>query len=271
MMPIKTLRPYLLFISLGLVSGCGLDLSGKKASPPKIRHWHGIVFMDKSVSINPQQSYIQDKYNQILTELVNQNLKQKGDRLDIYYLHENTTKAKVWSFTCKSYLNPEDTLQASQADIDMAKNAFSIQLRKEKAAILKKCLSTLAFTNVSSSNKFTDVWASLEVIDKLIDPEEAKEYHVYYLSDMIESMKGPGRRDFHLFPPKDKTQAEAWAIEDAEKIRQNLNLEKFSTLHITIALPFEPDRSSKENNPYVTYYWEKLFEKLGIEESPQEV
>jgi hypothetical protein len=82
---------------------------------------------------------------------------------------------------------------------------------------------------------------------------------VYYFSDMIESVKGSDRRDFHIKPPKDDSQAEQEAKADIKK------LEKYAigSPQVTIVSPFEPTASTKENNPHVTHYWQTLFQELG--------
>jgi hypothetical protein len=82
---------------------------------------------------------------------------------------------------------------------------------------------------------------------------------VYYFSDMIESVKGVNRRDFHIHPPTNDAQAEEWAKADLKQV------EKYAigSPSVTIISPFEPTASTKENNPSVTYYWQTLFQELA--------
>jgi hypothetical protein len=232
---------------------------------------HSIIFIDKSVSVNPNHQFISQKYGNIFKEIVQQNIHGKGDRIDVYYIHENTAKARVWSLTSKATIAAEDTINANPTDIEMIKNQYELTLQKEKKDFLKKCTEALNFLNDSKSNQSTDIWASLEVIDKLVKSDEKRVMKIYYLSDMIESMKATDRRDFHKTPPTTKEQAEKWAKEDFEKMQQYLDLDKFTNLEIKIALPFEPNSTVAQNNPVVTHYWETLFSLLGVEENVEEI
>ena len=143
-------------------------------------------------------------------------------------------------------------------DIEAIKMGFDLSLKREKAIFQKQANMRLMQTNASSSNTYTDILASLEVIAKLA--ENSSNMKVYYFSDMIESMKGSDRRDFQFAPPKDAAQANEWAKVDAERYK-NLVL---GSPEIMIISPFEPTASSKENNPMVSIYWKALFENLGV-------
>jgi hypothetical protein len=263
----------ILILTLFLLASCGI-LQEKKAeqqNPKKPQLVHSIVFVDKSVSVKPDKKFISDKYKGIFKEIVNQNIHGKGDKLDIYYIHENTAKARVFSLTSKASIVAEDTLNANPTDVAMVKNKFDMDLRKERNAFFKKGEETLTFSNQSASNQNTDIWASLDVLNKLVKTDENRLVKVYFLSDMVESMTQNGRRDFHINPPKDNSQAEIWAKEDLTVLQQRLDLEKFTNLHINIALPFEPTTTRKENNPAIIHYWETLFSLLGVEENIEEL
>ena len=111
--------------------------------------------------------------------------------------------------------------------------------------------------NTGASNLSTDIWASLPVIAKA--GEAGSQVKVYYFSDMIESVKGANRRDFHTNPPISDEQAEADAKTDMKKLQQYA----IGSPQVTIVSPFEPTASTKENNPHVTHYWQTLFQELG--------
>ena len=269
------LKNSILFFSILFLMLCSCDFSEKsKASIQNVnpKNIHSIVFIDKSISVNPGSEFIDKKYTEIFKGIISQNIKHTGDRLDIYYIHENTAKARVWSLKCKSAINPTDTLGANATDIEIIKNKFNIDLRKEKSNFLTKCISSLHFTNQAASNKNTDVLSSINVINKLIKPEKNNYLvKIYYLSDMIESMEGKGRRDFHKLLPKTKEEAEAWAGEDAQYLKQDLDLDILEGIEIKIALPFPPQSTLKENNPNVTHYWQTLFSLLGVEAPIEEI
>ena len=122
-------------------------------------------------------------------------------------------------------------------------------------------------TNASRSNRYTDIQASLPILDRLA--ERGLQVRAYYFSDMVESMPGAGRRDFHTTPPTSADQANAWARQDAERLKNQLT--HLANVEAFLVLPFAPTASSKVNNPYITGYWETLFRELGVSKRLEEV
>ena len=214
-----------------------------------------LVFLDKSVSVNASQSFVSQKYQSALNDIIEQNIRNKGDKLDVYFIHENTSKARALSVTTRSEM--EDISSASATDREAAQTSFDLSLGREKATIRQRVLQQLSAPNTSSSNRETDIWASLPVIAKA--SESGATIKVYYLSDMVESVYRSGRRNFHKTPPKDNAQADEWAKADAEQLKRYT----IGSPDISMILPFAPNASVKENNPAVTQYWQTLFEELG--------
>ena len=215
-----------------------------------------LIFLDKTRSVNVDKAFVGQKYQQALTDIIEQNIHQKGDRLDVYFIHENTSKARALNLTVRSEM--DDVSAASPTDREAAETEFSLLLNREKAQIRQRVLQQLVAQNTGASNQETDIWASLPVIAKA--NETGATVKVYYLSDMIESVKGSGRRDFQVKSPKDNAQADEWAKTDAEKLKRYT----LGSPDITMILPFEPNASVKENNPAVTQYWQTLFSELGV-------
>jgi hypothetical protein len=215
-----------------------------------------LIFLDKTRSVNINKAFVAQKYQQAITDLIEQNVRQKGDRLEVYFIHENTSKARALNVSVRSEM--DDVSAASPTDRETAETEFSMALSKEKAQIRQRVLQQLVAQNSGSSNQETDIWASLPVIAKA--NETGATVKVYYLSDMIESVKGTGRRDFQVIPPKDNAQADEWAKLDAEQLKRYT----LGSPDITMILPFEPNASVKENNPAVTQYWQTLFSELGV-------
>jgi hypothetical protein len=214
-----------------------------------------LVFMDKTQSVNVNKAFVAQKYQQILSDLVEQNIRQKGDKLEVYFIHENTQKARALSLTCRTQV--DDISHMNTTDREAAQTTADLTLQRERMIFLRQLMAKLGVQNVGTSQRYTDIWASLPVINKAA--ESGAEVKVYYLSDMIESMRGANRRDFHTNPPQDNSQAENWAKADAKQMKQYaLNAAK-----IKIALPFDPTSSTKENNPTVTQYWNTLLQELG--------
>lgn len=242
-----------------LISVCSLFFasctSEKEKQPVTDDPVYTLVFMDKTQSVNVNKAFVAQKYQQILTDLVEQNIRQKGDKLEVYFIHENTQKAKALSLTCRTEI--DDVSHMNATDREAAETTADLAIQRERMVFLKQLIAKLGIQNVGASQRQTDIWASLPVINKAA--ESGAEVKVYYLSDMIESMKGANRRDFHNTPPQDNAQAETWAKEDAKQMQQY----GLSAAEVKIALPFEPTSSTKENNPTVTTYWTTLLQELG--------
>ncbi|SKC10892.1 hypothetical protein SAMN05660293_04312 [Dyadobacter psychrophilus] len=244
----------MLSITMLSLASCGGDKEEEKpavADAPV----YTLVFLDKTQSVHVDKQYVNDKYRQTLTDIIETNMKNKGDKLEVYFIHENTSKARALSLTVRS---EKDNMEGSNAtDREGIETAFQLSLQKEKSIYLRQLLAKLNQQNTGASNLSTDIWASLPVIAKA--GESGSEVKVYYFSDMIESVKGANRRDFHIRPPQDDSQAEKDAKEDVKQ------LEKYAigSPQVTIVSPFEATASTKENNPHVTHYWQTLFQELG--------
>lgn len=216
---------------------------------------HTLVFLDKTQSVNVNKDFVQAKYQQALSEIVEQNMRNKGDKLEVYFIHENTSKAKALSLMVRS--EKEGIENASPTDREAIETAFQMSLQREKGIFLRQSMMKLNQQNTGASNQSTDIWASFPIIAKA--SEMGAEVKVYYFSDMIESVKGANRRDFHRQPPVSEEQAESWAKEDSKQLEQYV----IGMPQVTIVSPFEPTASSKENSPQVTRYWQTLFQELG--------
>lgn len=236
-----------------LLSACGGEKEAAKTLPDS--SVYTLIFLDKTQSVNVNKAYVNEKYRRALTDIMETNMKNKGDKLEVYFIHENTSKARALSVAIHSERENMDAANAT--DREAIETSFSVSLQREKGIFLNQLLAKLNQTNTGSSNKSTDIWASLPVIAKAA--ESGSDVKVYYFSDMIESVKGSDRRDFHIKPPKDDTEAEADAKSDSKKLQQYT----IGTPQVTIVSPFEATASSKENNPHITHYWQMLFQELG--------
>jgi len=250
-MKIIFLNCLLLLIVVACSTNSGKEAEkGAKAGPT-----YTLLFIDKSRSVHANQAFVTQKYSQEINDIIEQNIKNGGDKLEVYFIHENTSKARALSLTARSVLEVAENANAT--DQETAQTTFDLSLGREKAAMRQRVLQQLAAQNDDRSNRETDIQASLPVIAKA--NESGATVKVYYLSDMVESVYAAGRRDFHKTPPKDNSQAEQWAKADAEKLKRYT----IGSPDITMVLPFEPNASVKENNPAVTQYWQTLFSELG--------
>lgn len=250
------MKRILAFYFLLTAFACSSD--GDKPKTATDEPTYTLIFLDKTRSVNADKSFVRQKYQQALADIIEENIRQKGDKLAVYFIHENTAKARALSVTARTEM--EDIAAASPTDREAAETEFSLLLSREKAVIRQRVLQQLVAQNTGSSNQETDIWASLPVIEKA--NETGATVKVYYLSDMVESVKGADRRDFQVRPPKGAAQAEEWAKTDAGKLKRYT----LGSPDITMILPFEPNASVKENNPAVTQYWQTLFTELGVGE-----
>ena len=180
---------------------------------------------------------------------------KKATELEVYFIHENTSKARALNVTVRSEM--ADVSAASPTDREAAETEFTLALTREKTQIRQRVLQQLMAQNTDASNRETDIWASLPVIANANETGAAVK--VYYLSDMIESVNGPNRRNFQVKPPRDNAQADEWAKTDASQLKRYM----IGSPAITMILPFEPNASVRENNPAITQYWQTLFSELG--------
>jgi hypothetical protein len=222
-----------------------------KANSPTI---YTLIFIDKTASVDVSKPFIAQKYQQALTSIIEQNVNKAGDKFEIYYIHENTSKGRCLSLKCRTEM--ENTEGMNATDIEAAKTSYDLSIRKERDFVTKQAFARLNAQNVNASNLETNILSSIPVIAKAA--ETGAMVKVYYLSDMVESVKNG--RDFQIKPPKDNTEAEEWAKIDAEKFKNHV----LNSPDISMILPFDPMSSTKINNPTITFYWSKLFENLGV-------
>ena len=249
----------LLFFALITLAACSSDKDKPAETDEPI---YTLIFLDKTRSVNVDASFVRQKYRQALTSIIEENIRQKGDKLAVYFIHENTAKARALNLTVRAGM--DDVSAASPTDREAAETEFDLALNREKARIRQQVLQQLVAQNTGASNQQTDIWASLPVIETAA--ETGATVKVYYLSDMVESVKGADRRDFHVRPPNGNAQADEWAKADAKQLKRYA----LGSPEINLILPFEPNASVRENNPAVTQYWQTLFAELGVERVMEE-
>lgn len=224
---------------------------GNVANSPAI---YTLVFIDKTASVDVSKPFVGQKYQQALNSIIEENIRKSGDKFEIYYIHENTSKGRCLSLMCRTEL--ENTEGVNATDLEAIKTSYDLSIRKERGFVSKQAFARLNAQNDNASNRETNILSSIPVIAKA--SETGALVKVYYLSDMVESVKNG--RDFQKNPPKDDSEAENWAKTDAEKYKNYA----LNSPDISMILPFEPTSSIKENNPTITLYWSKLFENLGV-------
>ena len=227
-----------------------------------------VFFIDKSLS-NNSLSEARATYERVIREAIAENVHQKGDKVMVYFVHDNTAKARALSLTARTQTwdRPlSDAEEASPTDREAAQTDYELQLAREHATMQRQVLTKLDQPNANLSNQHTDLWGSLDVLARADESGKQRSrvrVRAYYLSDMVESMNGPGRRDFHKTPPASNQQADEWAKTDATKLADQYAI---GSPTIRLVLPFAATASARENNPNITRYWHTLFEAMGATE-----
>lgn len=223
----------------------------KEAQKPKTTAI--LFFVDKTASVDLNDEYVGNKYKNALAQIIQENIQHTGDELEMYYVHENTAKARCLKLKVRASLDETEGMNAT--DLEAAQSTFDLMLAKEKKLFTKRAMDKLLQTNNGDSNKETDVLASVNIINEKC--QEVDLVKVYFFSDMVESTLGG--RDFHKNPPKASSEASEMAQSDLEK----LNDAMLSNAEINVLLPYQPTSSSSENNPNISTYWQYIFEELG--------
>ena len=240
------------FILLALVAAACSSAGNEDAARPPA-NTYTLVFLDKTQSVNPNDSFVNGKYSAALKNLVDNNIRGEGDELEVYFIHENTAKARAMSV--RSRTAREDTRGLSPTDLEAASNLYTLSIQRERQAVHSALLQKLMEENRSASNAETDVRAAVQVMATALGNHPR--VSAWFFSDMVESRRNG--RDFHSRPPQNADQARAWADEDAAAY-QDVSL---AGADIRVVLPFAPTSSSRVNNPNVTVYWKTFFEALG--------
>lgn len=249
--------PRFTLLLLLLLTACSAD-KRKDGQPVADDPTYTLFFIDKSLS-NNSLAEARGTYERVIREAIAENVRQKGDKVVVYFVHDNTAKARALSLTARTPL--PDVEGASPTDREAAQTDYELQLAREHALLQRQVLAKLDQANPNASNQHTDLWGSLDVLARA--DESGRMVKAYYLSDMVESMTGSDRRDFHKTPPASNEQADDWAKADAKKLGEQYPIGSPS---IRLVLPFAATASAKENNPTVTRYWHTLLETMGAQE-----
>lgn len=226
------------------------------------RHKHFLLLIDKTLS-NSDTLALQAHQSRIRTWLAD-SLGNNGDRIAAWPINSNTGgDAPFFDEKINVKLPEKDGVGAQTAEDNDA------QYRAELKQVQNECLDKIdvAFSakNLETTNLQTDLWRSLEAASRYFSNCNAGDgQYVLLVSDMVESMKGAGRRDFHLQPIASRQEAETFAQADAAYIRENfkINTKILAVTQFKILFPVQPN--SQTQNNMLRYYWEKLFAELGI-------
>lgn len=214
---------------------------------------HIVLFLDKSASFGLDTAFITQKYQEQIRLLLQSHIQKAGDRIEVFYVHDNTLKGKCLDLVAKT---PQvDTQTLNPTDVESAQLDFDLQIGKERLKFEKKILEVLHLPNSDLSNQMTDLGATLSLLNERNTGDVS--LTSYYFSDMLESTRNG--LNFHKKKPTTPEEAKSWATGEAEKYK-DINLQGVAIIMI---LPFNPMTNSKKNDPYITLFWTTLFENLG--------
>jgi hypothetical protein len=224
---------------------------------------HLIVFIDKTLSVD-FTSTAEDQVVAQLAGLLEGKIGRQGDRVSGYYIHRNTSASS--RFLQEEFATPVPDVTTEGG---VTAKRLLREYEGEQQQFRQQCLdgikTGLAQVNTERTSAYTDLWAALELMSRFFaTAQPGDEKIAVFISDMVESMQGPGRRDFHRHKIPSKEAAEQMAREDAAWIQANLNVQPAHLAGATVKIRLPHDPMSQNDFSMLRYYWEALLGEVGV-------
>lgn len=254
------LRPILLFLLLALsLAACEDD------DQPTESNTHLIVFIDKTLSVD-FTSATEDQVVAQLSGLLEGNIGRQGDRVSGYYIHRNTGASS--HFLLEEFATPLPDVKNKGG---VTAKRMLREYEEAQQGFRQQCLGSiktgLAQVNTERTSAYTDLWAALELMSRFFATAQPSDEKIaFFISDMVESMRGPGRRDFHRHKIPSKEAAEQMAREDAAWIQSQLNVQPAHLVGTIVKIQLPHDPMSQNDFSMLRYYWEALLGEMGVGE-----
>lgn len=219
-----------------------------------------LFFVDKSAS-SENNSNARAEFKSKIHSIVSTRYGTFNSEIRGFTLQQGTLSTSAFiDFTFK--FKPKSCENCGLMKRKMIEQQNQQQILARQNEVQKIIVGQFNAPNSTSSSKYTDLWGSLELISRFFEDKKG-DMLVVYSSDMVESMPGKGRRDFHKNPLKDRADAIKLAKEDMIWIKSKLkvNLSTFKGLKIEVWPPKNTMQGSK--HPNTIYYWETLFGAMG--------
>lgn len=227
---------------------------------------HTLIFFDNTLS-SAIPTKLQQEYTDTLRDIIHERYQSNTATLYGYYIHERTLDARPFQQD-RFKLEEPDRTNLPPLKCRLAKQSYEKDKTNLQNQSAEKLIEAFNAINTSSTAQWTDIWATLEIINRhfsALDKESPRQ--IIFLSDMVESMRGDSRKDYHRKPLADKAAAEAAAKEDLAWIRENLRVGPDCMKGIQVKiLPPAPSIEGQKNLRNIRYYWEALFKELGCTE-----
>jgi hypothetical protein len=259
----------LLFFIISMISlSCGESSAPEDvtdSAPLEIPRTHVLILMDKTLSLSNDSLIL--KFEQPLRSRLVDLISLQDDEVSVHYIHGNTggAQAVYQGVITEAKPTDEELEKLGGASRKDREKEYKRAIDRQRFQISDGVKTALTAPNPEKTKLQTDLWATLETMSRTFSGLTAYDHkYVIFVSDMEESMKGEGRRDFTKKAPADKAEAEAWAREDLEVIKQlyKVQPEVIAGTHVMIYLPKEAQQAG--NFQTVLYYWEAIFKALGI-------
>lgn len=223
-----------------------------------------LVFLDKSGSIKTlDKTALAPISNDLLGYLGA--VLDNGNRISGYFLHDNTLGSSPFINDAYKIECPKLNSSMGVKTIQNTKSEYFNSIKKLKLKSLEVIKNNFGVNNTAPTVKGTDIWSTFELMSRFFKgtPVESKKV-VLYVSDMKESSPKTNGRNFDRELPKDQHEAQKWALQDAEKIRKAYKLNNDALQGISVYLLFPEAQLTATDRAQMRYYWESLFEALGI-------
>lgn len=240
-------------------------ISGSEKEYPK-KKMYTLLLIDKTTSSEIRA--LETKYKDRISELVKGNFNYFGSVFQGSFIHGNTLG--VPPFVVQEFdLEPLGSLEKlPKIEKVQTEKKHKTKEQNEQTELIEIIESNLSLSLDESTKKYTDLWGTLELMSSFFQKfKDNSPKEVIFISDMMESMPGKGRRNFHQKLPSNKEEAEQLARKDAQWIQQNfsINIGALKDVHAIVWPPIEPLAASHFR--VLRYYWEALFKEFGMQAS----
>jgi hypothetical protein len=264
----KNIYSLLLILMIAAFYGCTNSHSSEsEVQLEKAANNHVVIFVDKSISVNFDKIYQNNGFEEKMRKFLVNKLENNGDKVAIYLVHENTVGTSAVQQINLSISNTLIKQINEGGPLDQS-NAKS-RIRDLRRKSIENVMATLK-TEVEKDNKnpiayHTDLWGSMEVAARHFKDVPVLDHkYIVYISDMVESSKGPNRRDFHKNKLQSKEEAEAFSKADIGNITSLYKVPEGKLKNAEVLVLFATDNNVINQNKQLRYYWEGIFEGFGM-------
>jgi hypothetical protein len=241
-----------------LLMGASGNTTAPEPCPGRARNT--LIFYDQSASSAANPGTVQ-MFRDTITSVSSTRLACYGDAVHAFQLHGGT-RAKV---------NRQDAIDAIApavvTGVPKIAAAIATSQRNRRVATLQReaiprLLRIVSDPIAPEDRRQTDILGSLEVISDEVGRAPGARTLVYFMSDMRESMRGTGRRDFDAQPPSSPAQAQAWADQDVAVLHQmHVDTARLRNVEVRVLLG---NLALKPHSSEIRFYWERIFRNAGI-------